>query len=303
MSTNYLHIICFIPDLFVASHIMLLVTASIVTYNPPVEELLSCIDLVAASCVKQLWIIDNSPDNFLYSVISDYAESTQLDIKYIHNNTNLGFGRAHNIAISRSIDTGSDLHLVMNHDVRFNPQDITKLATYMQEHMSVAQVIPNIVYPSGERQNVVRLLPTPLDVFGRRFLPSSWMKRRNSRYTLSDWDHSFPLNIPYHQGSFILFRTSCLKSIGGFDPRFFLYPEDIDITRRMHKSWSTMFYPEVTITHYHQQGSYHNLCLMMIHCINMIRYFNKWGWWHDPERRKWNRSVIKEISCSSDDKA
>lgn len=275
---------------------MSIVTASIVTYNPPVDELLSCIDLVAGSCVKYLWIVDNSPENSLSDKIATFDTNGKIKISYIHTGANLGFGRAHNIAIEKSITVGSDYHLVMNHDIRFTSDNVTKLVEYMQAHPQVAQVIPNIIYPDGRRQAAVRLLPTPLDVFGRRFLPASLMKKRNDRYTLAEWDHKSPLNIPYHQGSFILFRTSCLKEIGGFDPRFFLYPEDIDITRRMHQSWATMFYPAVTIVHAHRQGSYHSLRLLVIHCVNLIRYFNKWGWWRDKERRKINQAVIRQIS-------
>ncbi len=274
----------------------MLVTASIVTYNPDIKELLSCIGLVADSCVARLWVVDNSPNDFLHDAVSRFTSGGKIDIKYIHNGTNLGFGRAHNIAIEESIAMGADFHLVMNHDVKFNPEDLAKLANYMQGNPRVAQVIPNVVYPDGKRQDVVRLLPTPLDVFARRFLPSSWTKRRNDRYTLSAWDHQSPLNVPYHQGSFILFRTSCLQQAGGFDPRFFLYPEDIDITRRMHRHWLTMFYPDVTIVHAHQQGSYHSFRLMLTHCVNMVRYFNKWGWWDDPERRQWNREVTEQIN-------
>lgn len=278
---------------------MSIITASIVTYNPSLKELLSCIDLVAESCVKHLWIVDNSREDCLSATISSYAANDKIDIRYIYTGKNIGFGRAHNIAIKESIATGSNFHLVMNHDIQFAPNDVAKLAEYMHSHPHVAQVIPNIIYPDGRRQSVVRLLPTPLDVFGRRFLPSSWMKRRNDRYTLAGWDHRCPLNVPYHQGSFILFRTSCLQEKGGFDPRFFLYPEDIDITRRMHQSWATMFYPDVTIVHDHQQGSYHSLRLMLVHCVNLIRYFNKWGWWIDKERREINDAVIRQITSST----
>lgn len=271
------------------------VTASIVTYNAPVDEVKGCIEMLGASCVSKLWIVDNSPEDCLQEVIAG-VPAGKIEIKYIQNGKNIGFGAAHNIAIREAIAEMSDFHLVMNHDVRFSPDVISQLAEYLKENPDVAQVIPNMIYPDGKRQDVVRMLPTPLDVFGRRFLPSSLFQKRNARYTLSARDSVTPLNVPYHQGSFILFRTRCLEETGGFDERFFLYPEDIDITRRMHERWRTMYYPKVTIIHDHRQGSYHSKKLLWIHCTNMIRYFNKWGWWHDPQRRAWNREVQKEIN-------
>ena len=59
------------------------------------------------------------------------------------------------------------------------------------------------------------------------------------------------MNVPYLQGSFMFLRTKALKEVGLFYERFFMYPEDIDITRRMHKKYKTIFYPEVSIHHEH----------------------------------------------------
>ena len=85
-----------------------------------------------------------------------------------------------------------------------------------------------------------------------------------------------------------------LKEVGLFDERFFMYPEDIDLTRRLHQRYQTLFYPEVSITHNHQKASYHSMRMLWIHCINMIRYFNKWGWIWDKERERINERVLQE---------
>lgn len=103
------------------------------------------------------------------------------------------------------------------------------------------------------------------------------------------------MNIPYHQGSFMFFRLDCFKKVGLFDERFFMYPEDIDITRRMHKYYRTMFIPDVTIVHAHRAASYKNKKMLKIHMTNMIKYFNKWGWIYDKERSDWNKQLLKEL--------
>ena len=79
-----------------------------------------------------------------------------------------------------------------------------------------------------------------------------------------------------------------------FDERFFLYPEDIDITRRMHRLYRTMFVPYVTIVHQHRQSSYHSLHLMCVHIYNMCKYFNKWGWLIDDERKSFNQKCLTQ---------
>jgi GT2 family glycosyltransferase len=82
----------------------------------------------------------------------------------------------------------------------------------------------------------------------------------------------------------MLLRHESLKFIGLFDERFFMYPEDIDLTRRMAQHYSTIFYPQVAVTHQHGAASYKSLKMLVIHTFNIIKYFNKWGWFHDPIR-------------------
>ena len=142
-----------------------------------------------------------------------------------------------------------------------------------------------------------RRLPIPTadcskDLIFRRFLPSKLVEKNDYRYLLKFADHDREMNVPYHQGSFMLFRTVALRQIGLFDERFFMYPEDIDITRRMHRCYRTMYYPRVSIVHDHRAASYKSGRMLRIHIVNMIRYFNKWGWVFDSERRRFNRRLL-----------
>ena len=122
----------------------------------------------------------------------------------------------------------------------------------------------------------------------------------NYKYLLKMFDHKEELNVPYHQGSFLFFRTSCLEKVGLFDERFFMYPEDIDITRRMHQKYRTMFWPGVTVVHAHRAASYKSKKMLFIHTWNMIKYFNKWGWIKDRKRKEWNQQLLKKLSNNVD---
>ena len=266
-----------------------MITASIVTYKTNLEELAHCLQSLDLPLVSNIYIVDNSNEKNIADFCSQYA-----NVIYI-GSENVGYGAGHNQALRKVLDSNNKYHLVLNSDVYFEPKVLEKLVQYMENNPDIAQVQPNVIYPNGEMQYTCRLLPTPMDLIFRRFLPKSMTEKMNERYLLKFNDHTHPMNIPYHQGSFMFFRTSCFQKVGLFDERFFMYPEDIDITRRMHKYYRTMFWPEVTIIHAHRAASYKSKKMLKIHMENMIRYFNKWGWIFDKERSEWNKQLLKEL--------
>ena len=96
----------------------------------------------------------------------------------------------------------------------------------------------------------------------------------------------------------MIFSKNALQQAGLFDERFFMYPEDIDITRRIHSAgFHTLYYPFAEIIHAHEQASYKNWNMLLIHILNMCRYFNKWGWLFDRERNEINKK-IKQLNLS-----
>lgn len=260
-------------------------TVSIVTYHTAIDELDKCLECLTSDKIAHIYIIDNGAEQRLQS----WAEG-KPKLSY-HPADNPGFGAAHNIAIRMAAKEGAAYHLVMNSDVAFDPDIIDRIYDFMQSDGTVGMVQPRILYPDGSQQYTCRRLPTTLDVFGRRFLPQSLFSKRNDKYLLKSLDMSVTHNIPYHQGSFMFIRMSALQEAGLFDERFFMYPEDIDLTRRIHRRYKTLYFPMCEIIHYHRAESYKNLRMTKIHIINMIRYFNKWGWWFDAERRKFNRRI------------
>lgn len=266
-----------------------MITVSIVTYKTDTEELKRCLESLRSSLVKIIYVIDNSQQQYL----ADFCK-IQDNVEYIPS-TNVGYGAAHNIAIRKAMESGARYHLVLNSDVYFEPLALEKIAEYLDDNNDVAQVQPNIIYPDGKMQYTCRLLPTPANLIFRRFLPKKLVEGMNYRYMLKMFDHKTELNVPYHQGSFMFFRLSSFKKVGLFDERFFMYPEDIDITRRMHKYYRTMFWPDVTVVHAHRAASYKSKKMLKIHMWNMCKYFTKWGWFFDKERTEWNRRILEEL--------
>jgi glycosyltransferase involved in cell wall biosynthesis/GT2 family glycosyltransferase len=266
-----------------------LINVSIVLYNNKLEKVISLIETLKKSrAVNKIFLIDNSPKK--------QQGFENLDVIYIFNNKNFGYGRGHNIAFKQTLcDKDAAYHLAINADIAFEPQILENIVDYMQENQDVGSLMPKVFYPSGKIQYLCRLLPDPIDLIVRRFLPKSVMKNRIKRLEMRNTDYNHIINVPHISGCFMFLRVSVLEKAGLFDKRYFLYLEDVDLTRRIRQIARTVFYPKVSIMHEHRQGSYNSFRLLIIHIISAIRYFNKWGWFKDNERKKINLQTISEV--------
>ncbi len=256
---------------------------SIVTYHTSLDELDKCLSCLTSPQISRIYIVDNGSEKRIADFVKKYDK-----VEYIASD-NVGYGAAHNKAIRKSMAAGYNYHLVMNSDIYFEPSIIDDIVKYMKANPLVGQLHPKMVNPDGTLQYTIRKLPTPFDLICRRFLPSWVAKDSRKKYLLQELDHNRIQNVPYHQGSFLFFKIAALKRVGLFDERFFMYPEDIDISRRMHFEYKTIYYPLATVVHNHRAGSYHNFKLLWIHIVNIVKYFNKWGWFNDRLRDKWNK--------------
>ena len=265
-----------------------MLNVSIVLYRPDWQQVTDLATVILLSNhVRRIYLIDNSPT-------PTSPESLDSRITYRHNPYNMGYGAAHNIAIRESIYDDVPFHLVINPDIILTPEALETMLQFIAQHPEVGSLMPKVTYPDGRLQYLCKLLPSPIDVFGRRFLPSKWMHRRNSRYEMHASGYDRLMNIPYLSGCFMLLRTQAVQQARLFDERFFMYPEDMDLTRRIHRDYLTVYFPHATIIHNHAQASYKSLKMLWIHVVNMCRYFNKWGWFCDQERKLFNQTAIRE---------
>ncbi len=86
-------------------------------------------------------------------------------------------------------------------------------------------------------------------------------------------------------------RSDALKKVGLFDERYFIYMEDIDLSRRIAREYKTIYFPNVHIYHGHARESYGFNKLLLLHIHSAIKYFNKWGWFFDKDRKVTNQRV------------
>ncbi len=261
-------------------------TACIVTYNTPKNDLKKIIECFQKIKLNfKLWISDNSEKDDLRSFFKEIDDNR---IEYIFNNLNKGFGAGHNVVINKLISNSeiSEFHLIINADIFFEENVIEKIFEYMKKHGEIGQIGPKIKDLEGNFSYTCRLFPKPSNLVFRRFLPF-----KNIIYKM-DYDYEMRwanfdriMEVPILSGCFIFSRVSALKEIGGFDERYFMYMEDYDLCRRIGQKYKVIYYPEVEIFHEHGRASYKSKKMMMFHIKSAIKYFNKWGWFFDKERK------------------
>lgn len=266
-------------------------SVSLVTYRNNFIEIKKLLEQVLDSSCCAFYVIDNAND----PVLAGELQSLQNDrIKYIPMAENKGFGSGHNVALKKSIEEGYDYHMIVNPDISFRSGTLEKIAAFMDSESEIALVMPKTLYPDGSLQRNCKFVPAPADLIFKRFLPPFLKQARMKRFLMCDYDHDAILDVPYLCGCFMAFRCSALNETGLFDERFFMYPEDIDITRRIFSAgYRTVYYPGAEVIHEHNRESGKSLKMLWIHITNMIRYFNKWGWFFDSERKRINRCVME----------
>ena len=266
------------------------ITASIVTYHTKQDDLNRLIDCVMRSPIAVLYIVDNSTHDALRKKVADNPK-----IHYIHS-INRGYGAGHNIALQLAMDTDAKYHVILNPDIYWTDDVITELAEFMETHKNCGLVMPRILYPDGTVQRLCKLLPSPIDLVIRRFVPIRALRQQLDYHYEMQWaDYDKIMEVPSLSGCFMFLNCSILQQTGLFDERFFMYAEDLDLCRRIGEVAQTVYHPIVSAYHEYAKGSYKNRKLLKYHMCSIIKYFNKWGWFFDTKRRLKNRVCKSKI--------
>ena len=268
----------------------MIISASIVTYNTPYEDIRNLIDSLTSSVLNKLYIIDNTPINILENKLM------HSKIVYMHNPSNPGFGASHNIALKKSCVEEYDYHFVINPDIYISPLVISRMVYRMEADKSIGMMMPKIEYPNGKIQYLPKLLPTPFTLLGRKFKwPKCFYNKLVNKYELRFVDEKMTYSCPIISGCFSLIRLSVVKEIGYYDNSYFMYFEDWDFSRRMHLKFKTIYCPEFCVIHRYYSGANKSVKLFFVFIISAIKYFTKWGWWFDIDRRRINNDVLKQF--------
>lgn len=243
------------------------ITATIVLYHEDLDVLQKTVDsFLKIPFKKRLFLVDNSATDVLKKSFP------QEEITYIFTGKNIGFGAAHNLVLNH---INSNYHLVLNPDVAFEEAVLPVLIRQLEMDKELALISPKVMYPSGEHQFVCRTYPTLFDLINRRF---KFSKKAILKHEYRTQDLSQPFYPDFIHGCFLVFKTSIFKDLNGFDERYFLYMEDVDICKKIDAiGKKKLYYPKVEIEHILKRGSSKNFHLLILHISSAIKYFFKWG--------------------------
>ncbi len=216
------------------------------------------------------FVVDSkSNDNTVNLIKTNFPQ-----VNIIALNENKGFGYGHNQVLEK---INSDYHVILNPDITFNINIFDILSDYLESNKDVAMVTPKILNDDGSIQYLPKcepkfkyLMSGRLERFGGIF------KKWRDEYTFKNKTISEPIEIDFCSGCFIMIRTNVFKELNGFDDQFFMYFEDVDLTKRAKAYGKTVFLPYVSAIHSWERSSSSHFKYLCIHVSSMIKYFYKW---------------------------
>jgi GT2 family glycosyltransferase len=264
-------------------------SVSVVVYQPDIDQLTSTLaGLGAASDALRterpdlpvaLYLVDNGglPD---VSAALDRLRAHGILCSIISGHGNVGYGCGHNLAIEC---TNSHYHLVLNPDIDLAPEALKQALGFFGAHPEAGLITPWIGDEHGQQQFLCRRYPTLFDLFARGFLPATLRRlftRRLARYEMRDQinEHDVVWDPPIVSGCFMLFRTPVLKQLGGFDPRYFLYFEDYDLSLRAHDVTRVVYAPAVRVLHHGGGAARKGSAHIRMFVASAYKFFNRFGW-------------------------
>ncbi|CAG9229700.1 Glycosyl transferase [Paraburkholderia tropica] len=265
------------------------VSVSVVVFHPDRQLLARTFDSLAEAGVElarvkpgisiHLFLVDNGgmPD-----MRANLAALSQAGIEstVISGHGNVGYGRGHNLAIAQA---SSRYHLILNPDIDIEPKALLNALEFLDVHPEAGLLTPAIVDDSGQLQYLCRQFPTLVDLFVRGFLPraarrpfESRLARYEMRAQINERDTLW--DPPIVSGCFMLFRTEVLKKLAGFDPRYFLYFEDYDLSLRTHDVARVVYTPAVRVLHHGGGASRKGMAHIRMFAASAFKFYNRFGW-------------------------
>lgn len=264
-------------------------SVSLVTYAPDpalLERTLRSLALASRNAVSagllaetHVYLVDNGPAGAPVAAAAN-AWTGLGPLEVLSGHGNVGFGRGNNLALAR--ESSSQFHLVLNPDVEIDPQALVEALAVLRNHPEVGVVAPATFGPDGARQYLCKRVPSVWVLFLRGFAPASMQRQHAAEldaYEMRDViGDTLVKDIPLTSGCFLLARTAVLRAVGGFDPAYFLYFEDYDLSLRVGRRAKIAYAPRARIVHHGGEASRKGLRHVAWFVGSAWRFFARHGW-------------------------
>ena len=218
--------------------------AAVVVNHDAGDALLDCVASLRADGVHDIVVVDNASTDGS----ADRLEAADPGVRVVRAGENLGYGTGVNRGLAL---VDSELVLVSNPDVVVHGQALSRLAGALDADPTVAIAGPCVLGADGTRYPSARRFPSWIDAAGHALLgtvvPSNPFTRR---YRMADLDLATVSTVDWVSGSCFLARRRVLEELGGFDERYFMYLEDVDLCWRARRAgYAVAYVPEASVTH------------------------------------------------------
>jgi hypothetical protein len=238
----------------------------------------------ASRFTSEIWVIDNaSADGSVEMVRAEFPR-----VNLIANAGNVGFGAANNQGIAAS---QSRYVLILNPDTEIVSDALTTMVAYLDGHPDVGVVGPQLRYPDGSIQSSRRRFPTLATALLESTILQQWWPRNRvlSHYYVLEAGDDETREVDWVTGACFMVRRAAIEQVGMFDPRFFMYSEELDWCKRIKDAgWKVVYLPTAQVIHHEGKSSEQIIPARHIRFhTSKVLYFKKHRGWFAGELVRW----------------
>lgn len=230
----------------------------------------------SAGAAPVVVVVDNGSYDGSVAALRDAAPS----VRVLASGVNLGYAAAANRGIAA---TETTFVAVCNPDARIEPGTARAMIERLDAEPDLGAVGPAILEPDGSRYPSARQVPSTVDAVGHGLLAKVWPQNPfTRRYRQLDADPDQPREVDWVSGAAVWLRRTALDTVDGWDERYFMYVEDVDLCWRLRRAgWRIGYEPGGTVVHV--QGAStdrHPYRMIAAHHRSLLRFASRrWQGW------------------------